>query len=91
MMSLVEFEMDLGDAGQFDFIIEYQYYPAETARWPGEKDEPEHVIVESITYGGISWEKQLGKIIENDEKFILACRQEWLDELAEHTLRLAGI
>jgi hypothetical protein len=83
--------MDLGEAGEFDFIIEYAYFPASTARWPGEKDEPECVVVESITFGGIDWTSQLAPIIRKDERFLKACRDEWLDEVAEHQMALAGV
>ena len=89
-MSLVEFKMDLGDAGEFDFIIEYRYYPAEEGRWPGEYNKPEVVIVDNISYGGIDWTKQLGPLLQKDERFVSACRAEWQDEVAEHQLRLAG-
>ena len=89
-MSLVEFKMDLGDAGEFDFIIEYRYYPANKAVYPGEKNEPEWLAIDQITYGGLDWTKQLGPLLQNDEKFLAACRAEWQDEVAEHQLRLVG-
>lgn len=90
-MSLCEFKMDLGDAGEFEFIIEYCYYPTNEARWPGEKNEPEWIGIDSITYGGVDWTKQLSDVIKTNERFIKACRDEWLDEIAEHQLRLAGM
>jgi hypothetical protein len=89
-MSLVEFEMDLGDAGEFDFIVEYHYYPAEEGRWPGEYNKPEVVIIDSITYGGIDWTKQLKRIVECNHDFLEAARQDWLDEVVEHQQVLAG-
>jgi hypothetical protein len=90
-MSICEFKYDLGNAGEFDFIIEYAYFPASAGRFPGEKDEPEHVIIDQITFGGIDWTNQLAPIIRKDEKFLKACRDEWLDEVAEHQLKLAGM
>jgi hypothetical protein len=90
-MSFCEFKMDLGDAGEFEFVVEYAYYPPNKAQYPGEKDEGAYLNVMAITYGGIDWTKQLGKILEKDEGFLNACHQEWLDEVAEHQLRLAGV
>jgi len=89
-MSTCDFEMDLGDAGTFEFVIDYQYYPAEEARWPGEWNKPEVVLVNNIMYGGIDWTKQLKKILETNPDFVEACRADWLDEQVEHVLRMAG-
>lgn len=89
-MSLCEFKVNLGDAGEYDFIIEYAYYPAEAARWPGEYDKAEVVCVDKITYGGIDWTKQLKDVVERDATFLNAARQDWLDEVVAHQQILAG-
>lgn len=89
-MSTCTFYMDMGDAGTFDFTVEYDYYPKEDARWPGEWNKPEVVIVHSIMYGGVDWTKQLHRVIEENAGFLEACRAEWLDEQVEHVTRMAG-
>lgn len=89
-MSKCKFEMDLGDAGVFDFIVEYDYYPACAATWPGGKEEVESVTIQRIAYGGVNWTRQLGRIIKTDAAFLAACRQEWLNEIAERQLNMAG-
>lgn len=90
MSNLCEFTMDLGSAGEFDFIVEYAYTPHMEPHRPGHHGVPESVRVEQITYGGVDWTKQLGKIIEKDENFLRACRDEWQDDMTEHQMTWRG-
>ena len=86
-MPLIEFTVDLGDEGEFDMIIEYNYTPEQRGRYSGPPescypDESEELEVTDVSFGGTDYTDQLSSKLEKDESFCNAVRDEYHDMLA---------